>query len=67
MITVNYMYDIEVVLSYRRMGNEGNEIILPRTNEFVEINNVEYCVEKITHAFQRYAGDSEHEINIELS
>ena len=68
MIIISYVYDFEVVCSYQRNGNEGLDIVLPRQDELVDIDDELYRVESVTHVFRRNANcNTEQHIIIKLT
>ena len=68
MINISYVHDFEVVCSYQRNGNEGRDIVLPRQDELVDMDNTLYRVEKVTHVFRLNANDdTEQQIIITLT
>jgi len=68
MIIVSYIYDFEVVCEYKRTGDEGRDIVLPRRDEFVDIDNLLYRVDTITHVLRNNNDDtSEQQIIIKLT
>ena len=68
MIIISYVYDFEVVCAYQRQGNEGLDIVLPRQDELVDIDDMLYRVETVTHVFRLNGNDdSEQQIIIKLT
>ena len=67
MIIVSYTYDFEVIAEYRRAYEEHGDIVLPRHDEFVNIDNTLYRVETITHSFSVIGNDTEQQIIIKLT
>ena len=55
MIIVSYVYEYEVIGRYQRGGNENRDIVLPRQDELVDIDDELYRVETVTHMFRRNA------------
>ena len=68
MIIISYIYDFKVVCEYQRDGNEGRDIVLPRQDELVDIDDMLYRVERVTHVFRLNANDdTEQQIIINLT
>jgi len=68
MIVVTYVYDGEgTICEYRRSDGDGRAIVLPRQEEFVDIDNVLYRVEMVTHVLSIDAYDTKQQIIIKLS